>query len=63
MKIKDGVRFNAYAIIDQAVENGIECGYRRAFKHSESPDEFTIKSEVQTAVMNALCEVLEFGDE
>jgi len=51
---------NNYAIIERAVEEGIAYGYRRAYKHTETPAHETIKAEVQSAVMGALSEVLRF---
>ena len=52
---------NYYAIISRAVEEGVDSGYRRAYKHNDSPEEDTIKDEIHSAVINALTEVLQFA--
>ena len=56
------VRVNVYNIINMAVEEGVNYGYRRAFKHTDKPDEFLVKDAIITAVMSELCEYLQFDD-
>lgn len=59
------MRPNNYAIVQRAVEEGIAYGYRRAFKHTETPAHETIKAEIQNAVLIQLGEIfdLDTGDE
>jgi len=59
------VRLNNYVIVQRAIEEGIAYGYRRAFKHTETPSHEAIKDEIHKAVMSSLCEVLDFdaGDD
>ncbi len=59
------MRPNNYAIVERAVEEGIAYGYRRAFKHTETPAHETIKAEIQNAVLVQLGEIfdLDSGDE
>ena len=59
------MRLNSYVIVERAVEEGIAYGYRRAFKHTETPDHESIKYEIHAAVLSSLCEVMQFdhGDE
>lgn len=52
-----------YEILARAVEEGVKYGYMRAHKHNESPDEHDMTASVETAVMNAICEVFSFEDE
>jgi hypothetical protein len=59
----DHVRVNVYAVISRAVEDGVSSGYRRAHKHDDAPSEAHIINEIEQAVMNEICEVLQFGDE
>jgi len=61
--IETPVRFNGYWIISRAVEEGVAYGYRRAYKHTDKPPEGTVITEIENAVMSALCEVLLFGGE
>jgi hypothetical protein len=63
VKIATGMRFNAYEIMSRAVEMGIDYGYMRAFKHTDTPNEDAIKSEIRDAVMNELADLITFdGD-
>lgn len=55
------MRFRAYDILDRAVEEGVAYGYMRAYKHG-TPNEHTLKEAVHSAVMSAICEVLDFDD-
>lgn len=57
------VRMNAYEILRRAVETGVEYGYRRAHKHTDTPTEDQFKNEVAQGVMNELCEILLFEEE
>lgn len=51
----------AYAVIARAVEEGLACGWRRAHKHTDTPDGAHVLEQMEMAVMSALDEVLEFG--
>lgn len=50
-------------IITNAVESGVTLGYRRAFKHTDSPKEDHILQTIVTAVMNEIYENFTFEDE
>lgn len=63
MKVESNVRFNAAAIIARAVEEGIEYGWRRAHKHTDSPTEEDIKDYLELAVLHKLWSVLECDDD
>jgi hypothetical protein len=54
------MKIKSYPVIDRAVEEGIAYGYRRAFKHTDTPTEENIKIAIHDAVMNSLAEVIEF---
>ena len=57
------VRVRAYSVVARAVEEGVAAGWSRAHKHTDSPEPETIRQEIDTAVMNALCDVLDFDQE
>jgi hypothetical protein len=57
------VRVNAYAVIERAIEEGIERGWHRAHKHTDDPVPGAIRSELYNAVLGELCEVLRFHEE
>ena len=50
-------------ILDQAVNEGVLRGYRRAFKHNENPTEETIIETIQDCVMGSLYEYFDFPEE
>lgn len=54
------MKFKTYAIVARAVEEGVALGYRRAHKHVDNPAEDDLRDALETEVLNALCEVLEF---
>ena len=56
------LRLRTYSILSNAVERGIDYGYRRAHKHTDAPDEFTVTDAIHTAVMDAISDVIEFPD-
>lgn len=52
------VQVDAYKVIARAVEEGVTYGWNRAHKHTTSPSESLVKETIESAVMNALCEVI-----
>ena len=52
-----------YMILSQAVEDGVKRGYRRAFKHVESPSEEDVTDSIDSAVMASILEYLTFDSE
>lgn len=44
------MRANMRAMLERCIEHGTERGYRRAFKHSDSPSEAHILSEIDAAI-------------
>lgn len=51
---------NYYYLIDLCVEKGIEYGYFKAFKHTDTPSEQQIKENIHHAIMNEICEFFNF---
>jgi len=62
IKTKGVVRIDAYAVISRAVEEGIEYGWNRAHKHTDTPSKDHILTEIDNAVMNSLSEVIQYGE-
>jgi len=54
------LKANTYAVLARAVEEGLDYGYRRAYKHTDTPSEDGLKEEIRLAIMNEICEVFEF---
>jgi hypothetical protein len=56
------VQVDTYKIVARAVEEGINYGWNRAHKHTETPNEQHIKQEIENAVMNSLTEIFIWPD-
>jgi hypothetical protein len=57
------IRVDVYGLISDAVTNGLEQGWNRAHKHTDTPPREKILEEMDLAIMNAICEYLHFGPE
>lgn len=51
-----------FNLMSMAVEQGVNYGYTRAFKHTDTPDEQAIKQAIYDAVINEICENFTFED-
>lgn len=56
------MRAKEYSLIDRCVEDGIQYGWQRAHKHTDTPDETWIRTQIHLAVMNEIAEWFEFND-
>lgn len=54
---------NWYAILTTAIDTGINYGWNRAHKHTDTPDEADVKEAIYNAVVSELCEVVNFNDD
>jgi len=61
--MKVSPKLNIYAVISRAVSEGSAYGIHRAFKHTDEPPRDTLIEHVEREVMNALCDVIDFGDD
>jgi len=57
------MRIKIYKLIEQIVEQGTDAGYLRAHKHTDTPDEDTIKHCISEYIMNGFDEAFEFDKE
>ena len=55
-------KVNIYTVISRAVEEGITYGINRAYKHTDTPSRDILEQEIGIAVMNALAEVVDYGE-
>jgi hypothetical protein len=66
IKVKGEVKLKAYTIISDAIEQGLNYGWNRAYKHldkDQHPEQAAMVEAMHNAVTNELCEILDFGDE
>ncbi len=60
MTMENSVKVKLYDILSRYVEEGVRYGISRAYKHTDSPSREGIEEAVHNAVMNSICEVLDF---
>ncbi len=60
--VQGGMNVRAYPVLHRAVEEGVAYGYRRAHKHTDTPDVRVIQEQIVNAVMNEICEYFDFID-
>lgn len=58
-----GMRAKAYTVLARAVEEGVTYGLQRAHKHTDTPTSDVLRSELERAVLDAICEVFAFDAE
>ena len=57
------MKANEYRLLDRCVEDGIQAGINRAYKHLEvdqQPSLSALKSNISIEVMNEICEWFDF---
>lgn len=57
------MKVKIYPLIERIVEEGIDAGYNRAHKHTDTPLENTIKACIEEYIMNGFDEYFEFDTE
>lgn len=67
IKTSDGeeytMKFRAYTLLERAVEAGIDGGYHRAHKYTDTPSEGDLKLQILQYVMNEINEIIVFEAE
>lgn len=57
------MRVRTYEVFRRAVEEGVEYGWRRAHKHTDTPAPEHMKEQLINEVLNAVCECFTFDDD
>ena len=57
------MKAKARRIIEDAIDRGIERGYRRAFKHTDSPGEDSLFADISDCIMFEIDEYFSFEDD
>ena len=60
--VQGGMTVRAYSVLWRAVEEGVQYGWRRAHKHTNTPDENYIEQQIVDAVLQEICEYFYFSD-
>jgi hypothetical protein len=61
--VRGGMKVRAYDVLRRAVEEGAMYGWRRAHKHTDTPEENAIVDQIIQGVLNEVCEYFDFDDE
>lgn len=61
--VRGWMKIRAYAVLCRAVEEGVAYGWRRAHKHTDTPNAETIEEQIISAVLNEVCQYFDFDDE
>jgi len=57
------MKVKIYQLIERIVEQGTEAGYDRAHKHTDTPNEETIKQCIEQYIMHGFDDAFLFGPE
>ena len=57
------MKIKIYKLIEELVEQGTNAGWNRAHKHTDTPDEETIKNCIEQYIMNNFHDYFEFDTE
>ena len=62
VEIEGSIKVRTYTLLSRAIEEGVEYGLRRAYKHTDKPDHETFLKEIMNAVMSNIDEVFVFPE-
>lgn len=52
----------SYIILRRAVEEGVQSGWNRAHKHTDTPERDDVQAHILDAILLEVCEVFSFED-
>lgn len=56
------MKVRAHEVLHRAVEEGIDCGWRHAHKHTDAPGEAATQDTVLQGILNEVREWFEFDE-
>ena len=54
------MKVNEYIVMSDCITEGAKYGYHRAHKYHDNPSEDVIIAEIESAIMNSICEYFNF---
>ena len=55
---RTALRLNAYTLVSDAIDHGVEVGWQRAFKYTDDPSSEVFMENVKRSVMELINEVV-----
>lgn len=55
------MKVNEYKVLTEAIERGISYGWNRAYKHTDNPTPDAVKTQIEDAVLQEVCEYFDFS--
>jgi hypothetical protein len=57
------MKAKTYQLIQECVENGVQLGFNRAHKHTDTPSDDELQNKIIDSVMLEICEWFTFDEE
>jgi hypothetical protein len=61
-KVQGTLHVNCYAVLSDCVERGVASGWYHAHKHTDEPDEESIRRHLVDDILNEISEYFSFDD-
>ena len=56
------MRANIYKILSRCIEDGVNAGFAKAHKHTDTPSESHVKEMIENYIWIEICEYFEFDE-
>jgi hypothetical protein len=57
------MKAKTYQLIQECVENGVQLGFNRAHKHTDTPSDDELQNKIIDSVMMEICEWFSFNED
>jgi hypothetical protein len=57
------MKAKTYQLIQECVENGVQLGFNRAHKHTDTPSDDELQNKIIDSVMLEICEWFSFNED
>jgi hypothetical protein len=57
------MKAKTYQLIQECVENGVQLGFNRAHKHTDTPSDEELQNKIIDSVMIEICEWFSFNED
>lgn len=61
-EVAGSMKVKVYEVLYRAIESGIDFGWNRAHKHTDTPSEEAFKDAILQNILTEICEVFYFED-